>query len=129
MNARHGKVLIVADSPVLSLQLQRQLHALDVPAMPVEAANVRLHAEGARLAIVDVQLLQGNGFAVARELASAACPVVLTSGTGRDTDIHWGMGAGATAVLTRPVSSARLQQVLDALASSAGGLGDDCCGD
>ena len=116
MNTHNGAVLIVADSPVLSLQLQRQLHTLDVMTVPVEASDVSLHAGGARLAIVDVQLLQGNGFAVVRELAGASCPVVLTSGTGRNTDMHWGMGAGAIAVLTRPVSSARLQQVLERLA-------------
>lgn len=118
MSGRTGTVLIINDSPVLALQLQRQLRVLDVPATPVDLAHFRPLAANARLAIVDVQLLKGNGFAVARELAGASCPVVLTSGTGRGTDIHWGIGAGARAVLTRPVSSLRLQEILDALAAA-----------
>jgi CheY-like chemotaxis protein len=38
--------------------------------------------------------------------------VVLLSGTGRPTDLPWALGAGALAVLPRPVSSDQLEQVL-----------------
>lgn len=120
MNVSAGMVLIVDDSPVLSLQLQRQLQALGVSATPVDAAFARQHAGEAWLIFVDVQLMLANGFAVARQLAAAACPVVLISGTGRSTDRHWGMGTGAKAVMTRPVQLAQLQKVLDVLRSPVG---------
>ncbi len=111
------QALILDDSPVLSLLLQRQLEAegFAVRAVGSEAALLQ-HATGAAVAFIELQLWQGNGFRMARRLAGMqACPVVLISGTGRRTDLHWGIRAGAAVVLTRPVPVQQLQQALQAL--------------
>ncbi len=117
--------LVVDDSPVLALQLQRQLQSLRmrvrtvINASALDAATV-LDTAAASVIFVDVQLLHGNGFAIARRIAMAPCPVVLISGTGRSTDIQWGRGTGAAAVLSRPVHTAQLRVLLQSLQLPAG---------
>lgn len=111
------QALILDDSPVLSLVLQAQLEAegLTVRAVGTEAELLQ-QATGAAVAFVELQLWQCNGFRVARRVAGMqACPVVLISGTGRRTDLHWGIRAGAAVVLTRPVTLRQLRQALQTL--------------
>ena len=68
--------------------------------------------------MIFVEVLQacGNGFQLLRELArTRACPLVLLTGTGRASDRHWGLQAGAAAVLRRPVDEAALRACLQEL--------------
>lgn len=108
-------ILILDDSPVLARHLQAQLAAL--------GHTASTHADPASLCgieadLIFVELLQatGNGFQLLRTLArSHACPLVLLTGTGRSSDHHWGLHAGAAAVLRRPIEPAALRQCLQDL--------------
>jgi DNA-binding response OmpR family regulator len=109
--------LIVDDSPFLALHLCRLLQAQGFQVrVPAEAAELGALAESAAVIFVELELFQGSGFAVTRELAArCSCPLVLLTGTGRTTDRQWGLRAGARAVLPRPVTAAALEQLLHAL--------------
>jgi CheY-like chemotaxis protein len=114
--------LIVDDSPFLAVHLGRLLEALGLqartPSAPAELCA--LSAEAA-IIFVELELFQGSGFEVTRELAArCACPLVLLTGTGRNTDLQWGLRAGASAVLPRPVTARALRTTLDRLGN--GGL-------
>ena len=107
-----GKTVIVDDSPVLVCQLQCLLQALDF-----DAAHCAEPAQlaGQRPAYVFVELLQleHNGFCILRMLRGTLdCPLILISGTGRPSDLHWGRQAGATHVLTRPLQLENIREVL-----------------
>lgn len=117
MNACTPLALILDDSPLLSLLLQGQLEAQGLRVHVVTSeAELLLHAGSAAVAFIELQLWQCNGFSVARRLAGMqACASVLVSGTGRRTDLQWGLRAGASAVLMRPVSTQQLQHTLQAL--------------
>lgn len=108
-------IRILDDSPVLARHLQAQLAAL--------GHHASIHADPAELSgieadLIFVELLQasGNGFQLLRALArSRSCPLVLLTGTGRSSDRHWGLQAGAAAVLRRPVEPAALHHCLQEL--------------
>lgn len=102
--------LIVDDSPFLAAHLALQLAALGLDAqVPANNAELRKLAPAAAAILVELELFQASGFAVARELAGEfSCPLVLLTGTGRKTDLQWGLRAGAGAVLPRPLSEKTL---------------------
>jgi CheY-like chemotaxis protein len=106
--------LIVDDSPFLAAHLARLLCALGLDARtPADAAELRALAPGAAVVFVELELFHATGFEVTRELAvHCACPLVLLTGTGRKTDLQWGLRAGASAVLPRPVTMQALQAAL-----------------
>lgn len=106
--------LIVDDSPFLALHLARQLEGLGFRAyIPADAADLRERAAQAAVICIELQLFHASGFEVTRELAEqCACPLVLLSGTGRSTDVQWGLRAGARAVLQRPVHVEALRNAL-----------------
>lgn len=120
-----AQALILDDSPVLARHLQLQLRQLGIGAELCSAvgedAAMLADAQAAAQAGVDVifvEVLQacGNGFQLLRELARRrACPLVLLTGTGRVSDRHWGLQAGAAAVLRRPVDAAALRGCLQEL--------------
>lgn len=112
--AEHPLALIVDDSPFLALHLARQLEALGFHAhVPADAADLRAHAARAALICVELELFHASGFEVTRELAErCACPLVLLTGSGRKTDLQWGLRAGASFVLQRPVREAALRAAL-----------------
>jgi len=110
--------LVVDDSPFLAAHLSRLLLTLGMDAcIPATAAELRTLAPRAAAIFVELELFHASGFEVMRELAAQySCALVLLTGTGRKTDLQWGLRAGASAVLPRPVTAAALH---DALASVA----------
>lgn len=111
-------VLIVDDSRFLALQLARMLESLGVRAhIPANLEELHRLAPEAALVCIELELFHASGFEVTRALAAhCACPLVLLTGTGRNTDLQWGLRAGASAVLQRPVCPASLRATLDTLA-------------
>jgi len=99
------KALIISDSGILARHLQRMLALLDVEASFMSASSGPLsQAAGMDLVLLELQLDHANGFQLLRHLAPAlSCPLVLVSGTGRASDRHWGLRAGASVVLHRPL--------------------------
>lgn len=106
--------LVVDDSPFLAARLSCELSALGFePRIAADAAQARVLAADAAVIFVELELFQSCGFEVARELAGQhACPLVLLTGSGRKTDLQWGLRAGASAVLPRPLNVAALQTTL-----------------
>lgn len=106
--------LIVDDSPFLAAHLSSLLSSLGVEARVAEnAAQLNTLAVEAAVIFVELELFQACGFEVTRELAELhACPLVLLTGSGRKTDLQWGLRAGARMVLPRPVTVATLKTAL-----------------
>jgi CheY-like chemotaxis protein len=106
-------VAVVCDSPVLSLQLCRQLTRLDCYCTAIKAETDPARLQDFDLVFIELMLLHQNGFALMRLLRTRlALPLVLVTGTGRHTDHDWGKAAGATAVLERPLADDAVAQVL-----------------
>lgn len=102
--------LIVDDSPFLAAHLARQLAALGLDArVPADTMELRTLAPEAAAILVELELFRASGFAITRELAGEfSRPLVLLTGTGRKTDLQWGLRAGAGAVLSRPLTEKTL---------------------
>jgi len=115
MTAANRKVLVVDDSPLLAAQLQQMLATLGLVATTAhEPEAAPALAVGMAVAFIEIQLLHNNGFQLTRQVrATAGCPVVLISGSGRVTDVEWAVRAGASAVLTRPLQQEALQWTLE----------------
>ena len=106
--------LVVDDSPCLAEQLTQLLAAVGLQAhVPRDPDELRALAPQAALICIELEQFEANGFDLAREL-SAVCtsPLVLVSGTGRSSDLQWGLRAGAGAVLRRPLTEAALRAAL-----------------
>lgn len=115
--AQAGRIVILDDSPLLARQLQQELARFGQAAviLPDEAALLAA-APDAGMAFIELHPCVGNnGFQLAREIKrSCGCAVVLLSGSGRSTDLAWGLRAGAVAVLQRPLQQAPLRMLLAA---------------
>jgi CheY-like chemotaxis protein len=116
MSAQPLQALILDDSPVLARHLQQLLLELGV------SGRLQLDGQAAlpdgEVDVIFVEVLQasGNGFRLLRELARLrACPLVLLTGTGRPSDRHWGLQAGAASVLRRSFDARTLRQCLQEL--------------
>ena len=109
--------VVVDDSPFLALHLARQLEACGFRAqISADTSGLRRLAAEAALVCVELELFQASGFEVVRELAEhCRCPLVLLTGTGRNTDLQWGLRAGASAVLQRPICARALGSALASL--------------
>jgi DNA-binding response OmpR family regulator len=120
--AGRPQALIVDDSPFLALHLSRLLAAQGLHArVPADPGELRALAPEAAVIFVELELFQGSGFEVTRELAAhCSCPLVLLTGCGRNTDLQWGLRAGASAVLPRPVTDTTLRAVLCKLHCAGG---------
>jgi CheY-like chemotaxis protein len=114
LDAAPPLALIVDDSPFLAAHLSCLLLSLGMDArVAVDAADLRVLAAQAAVIFVELELFHASGFEVTRELAGQhACALVLLTGTGRKTDLQWGLRAGASAVLPRPFTTATLQTAL-----------------
>lgn len=110
--------LVVDDSRFLALQIARMLESRGLRAhCTAEASELKRLAPEAAVVCVELELFHASGFEVTRTLvALCTCPVVLLTGTGRNTDLQWGLRAGASAVLQRPLSATTLHATLDRLA-------------
>jgi len=114
MTVANRKVLVVDDSPLLAARLQQMLATLGLVATTVHEPDAApALAVGVALAFIEIQLLHDNGFQLARQVRAAGCQVVLLSGSGRATDLQWGLRAGARAVLTRPLQLKALHATLE----------------
>ena len=111
--------LIVDDCRGLALHLQAQLQALGLQVeIPEGDAALLERCADAAFVFVELQLLERNGFGLVRRLSGRTSgAVILVSGTGRATDLQWGLRAGARAVLKRPLQQAQLQECLHELAA------------
>jgi twitching motility two-component system response regulator PilH len=109
--------LVVDDSPFLAAHLSRLLGAVGLQAQVATAADeLKALAPKAAVVLVEVELFHASGFEVTRELAACcSCPLILLTGTGRNTDRQWALRAGASAVLPRPVTAASLFAALSRL--------------
>ena len=109
--------LVCNDSRTLALQLCQQLEALGLNTdIAGSEAEVFAKAEASELIFIELQFSGSNGFQITRQLSGRCnCPLVLVTGTGRSSDLHWALQAGAATVLTRPVLSSALQLLLQQL--------------
>lgn len=109
--------LVVDDSLFLALHLSRQLEECGFRAqVAVDTAELRRLTPEAALVCVELELFQTSGFELVRELAEhCGCPLILLTGTGRNTDLQWGLRAGASVVLQRPICASALHSALAGL--------------
>ena len=112
---------VLDDSAALALQLRRVLEALGYEVYTLDPARLVLPLTPApALICIELLGLESNGFKLLRQLAAVhECPQLLMTATGRVTDLHWGLRAGATAVLRRPCTLAQLAPWAPLLAQSA----------
>lgn len=118
LEATRPLALIADDSPFLAAHLQCLLLSLGIGArVAADVMELRTLAAKAAVIFVELELFQASGFEVTRELAGqwCSCPLVLLTGTGRKTDLQWGLRAGASAVLPRPLTAATLQRCMEQL--------------
>jgi len=117
MSQGQPTVLILDESPVLTLQLQRQLMTLGYTATSLVRIT-GFHQQLAHNSVVFVELMlsQNNGFQLIRALANLPhVSLFLLTGTKRSTDLQWGLCAGAKAVLKRPLTLAVLRDALQSV--------------
>lgn len=113
MKSPAPRALILNDSAVLSLVLERFLRGLGF-----RTSIVTVLPEQSELAACDVVFMEllfrdQNGFRLVRRLRRCCrCPVILISGSGRRTDLAWGLRAGASTVISRPLSFNMLHEAL-----------------
>ncbi|WAA65547.1 response regulator transcription factor [Microbacterium oxydans] len=114
------KVMLVDDDADICLgfttALRRRGHAVETAE---DVASARLLAERSTpdVAIIDVMLPDGDGFALCREIrARWGFPTVMLTARDEDADIVVGLDAGADDYISKPVSvavlEARLRSVL-----------------
>ena len=104
------RVWVLCDSALLApllMQLCANAGAEAVILRDADAAVACLaHETSLTLILVELMLGPETGFRAARRLrALCTCPIVILSGTERDSDLAWAPTTGATAVLRYPVSS------------------------
>ncbi len=114
------KILLVEDDRLLNKTLSYNL-SLDGYAM-TSAFNVRTAAEGIKtqqydLALLDINLPDGNGYDLCR-LLKTECPdmlVIFLTANDREQDQILGYSAGAIDYITKPFSIAALQHKISAM--------------
>ncbi len=114
------KILLVEDDRLLNKTLSYNL-SLDGYAM-TSAFNVRTAAEGIKtqqydLALLDINLPDGNGYDLCR-LLKTECPdmlVIFLTANDREQDQILGYTAGAIDYITKPFSIAALQHKISAM--------------
>ena len=137
-----ARILLLDDSPTQTLCMQRQLQrlghevcqvgalseALDLVAAKVateepDEVATEMKREPFDLALVELTLLEDNGFDVGLGLLSAGVSkVLLLSGARRATDNIWAQALGLQGVLSRPLTLQRLGAgIADVLAGVLGG--------
>jgi twitching motility two-component system response regulator PilH len=106
------RILLLDDSPTQALHLGRQLREFghEVAAVVhLSDAQAAVVAGGIDLALVELNLLQDNGFDAGLSLLRAGVSqVLLMSGVWRETDDIWARALGLQGVLTRPITAPRL---------------------
>ena len=102
-----AKILLVDDTPELLELLQQHLHAAGyqnlMAAGNCAAARAAFAASRPDLMVLDINLPDGDGFALFRQLrAQADVPALFLSARDADADRLFGLGLGADDYLTKP---------------------------
>lgn len=102
-----AKILLVDDTPELLELLQQHLHAAGYQNLTVAgncaAARAAFAASRPDLMVLDINLPDGDGFALFRRLrAQADVPALFLSARDADADRLFGLGLGADDYLTKP---------------------------
>ena len=102
-----AKILLVDDTPELLELLQQHLHAAGyrnlTAAGNCAAARAAFAASRPDLMVLDINLPDGDGFALFRQLrAQADVPALFLSARDADADRLFGLGLGADDYLTKP---------------------------
>jgi len=114
MSGCKARVAFICDSPVLRLVMQRQLLSLDYACSGFEKNPGNLVLRNFDFVFVELMHYEENGFSLIRWLGlKITVPLILVTGTGRESDLHWGNTTGAAAVLARPLCKSALVQVLE----------------
>ena len=119
-----SRVLLIDDSAVQGLLLQRQLAGFNIETCIVRTLAEAHQAitqtgEGMEAVFVELLLQEENGFEVAGELINRyRIPCVLLSSSGNETDHQWAEKLGIASVLLRPVSPAAMKRTLASLSSA-----------
>lgn len=113
-----ARILLLDDSPTQTLCMQRQLQRLGhevchvgvlSEALRMVEAGAHLEKEPVDLALVELTLLNDNGFDVGLCLLRAGVSkVLLLSGVRRETDDIWARALGLQGVLSWPLTAQRL---------------------
>lgn len=104
-----AKILLVDDTPELLELLQQHLHAAGYQNLTAAgncaAARAAFAASRPDLMVLDINLPDGDGFALFRQLrAQADVPALFLSARDADADRLFGLGLGADDYLTKPFS-------------------------
>lgn len=110
-----SKILVVEDDLTLSAGLCFELDAggyLTVPAYTCQKARLLLKKDSFDLALMDVNLPDGSGFALCKELKTACpgLPVIFLSANDLDEDILNGFDLGAEDYITKPFNTEILKR-------------------
>ena len=102
-----AKILLVDDTPELLELLQQHLHAAGYQNLTAAgncaAARAAFAASRPDLMVLDINLPDGDGFALFRQLrAQADIPALFLSARDADSDRLFGLGLGADDYLTKP---------------------------
>lgn len=102
-----AKLLLVDDTPELLSLLSEHLHAAGyrfiATAADCASARKAFAAERPQLMVLDINLPDGDGFALFRQLrAQADVPALFLSARDADADRLFGLGLGADDYLTKP---------------------------
>lgn len=117
-------ILIVDDSPTERLAVVEALdgagHRFVELGDGVTVPSV-VASEGVDLVVLDVVMLDSNGFQVCRRLranpATKAIPVVMLSGKVGTADRAWGFDQGADAYIAKPFDAGELRHAVNTLLS------------
>ncbi len=122
------RVLVAEDDPIIALGLARRLgsmgHAVLGPVATVAEARALASAPGADLYLFDVDLADGDGITLARELSEDGPrrPVVILTGLDAPEVLDRSIAAGVLAHLTKPVDDRQLEAALRLAAARAAEL-------
>lgn len=100
------RILLVEDDPAIARNLQRLLRAEGYAAAHAptrKAAQAALAENRFALALVDIALPDGNGFAVCTEIRETqAIPVIFLTASGDEPSVVTGLNMGADDYITKP---------------------------
>lgn len=100
------RILLVEDDPAIARNLQRLLRAegyASTHAPTREAAQAALAENRFALALVDIALPDGNGFAVCTEIRETqAIPVIFLTASDDEPSVVTGLNMGADDYITKP---------------------------
>jgi CheY-like chemotaxis protein len=109
------RVLLVEDNRdtlrFLALILSQRGHDVRAAAT-LSAARAEVSAGDFDLLISDIELPDGTGLELMRELANRSVPGIAMSGFGSEDDVRQSRDAGFAAHLTKPVDIARLEKTI-----------------